>query len=56
MIANFIGDATESRDGEYHPTQGVRIMEFDWDVGEDPKTGNPLRADVELWDCGGRKE
>ena len=56
MIANYLGDATESSGGEYNPTQGVRIMEFEWDVGEDPKTGNPLRADVELWDCGGRKE
>ncbi|XP_064392693.1 intraflagellar transport protein 22 homolog [Halichondria panicea] len=56
MIANYLGDATESSGGEYNPTQGVRIMEFEWDLGEDPKTGNPLRADVELWDCGGRKE
>ena len=29
MIANFLSDATESVGGEYRPTIGVRILEFE---------------------------
>ena len=29
MIANFLSDATESVGGEYRPTVGVRILEFE---------------------------
>ena len=29
MIANFLSDATENVGGEYRPTAGVRILEFE---------------------------
>ena len=29
MIANFLADATETVGGEYRPTAGVRILEFE---------------------------
>lgn len=51
-LSNYLGDATESSGGLYHPTQGVRILEFE-SKGVDPDTGKPFRADVELWDCSG---
>jgi len=54
-ISNYLAEATESSGGEYHPTQGVRILEFEVE-GENPTTGNPLRVEVELWDCGGSKQ
>ena len=27
-LANYLADATDSTSGEYHPTSGVRILEF----------------------------
>ena len=29
MISNFVSDATESVGGEYRPTAGARILEFE---------------------------
>lgn len=49
-ISNILGDATESNGGEYHPTHGVRILEFDVDG---KIVGDVVRVAVELWDCGG---
>jgi hypothetical protein len=40
--------------GEYKPTEGVRILEFEKNI-EDQETGKPSRVEVELWDCGGSK-
>jgi len=54
-ISNFLAEATESSGGEYHPTQGVRILEFESE-GENPTTGSAFRAEVELWDCSGSKQ
>ncbi len=54
-IANFLAEATASSGGEYHPTQGVRILEFETE-GENPTSGKPFRAEVELWDCSGGKQ
>ncbi|CAG5120585.1 unnamed protein product [Candidula unifasciata] len=51
-LCNFLADATESSGGEYHPTQGVRIVEFEAsaaDTGRSP-------VDVELWDCSGDRK
>ena len=53
-VSNFLAEATESSGGEYHPTQGVRILEFESE-GEDPRKGTPFRAEVELWDCSGSR-
>ncbi|KAJ4439453.1 hypothetical protein ANN_07577, partial [Periplaneta americana] len=50
-IANFLSDATENSSGEYRPTQGVRILEFET---QNLNVNNRyLKAEVELWDCSG---
>jgi Rab-like protein 5 len=50
-IANFLSDATENSSGEYRPTQGVRILEFEM---QNLNVNNRyLKAEVELWDCSG---
>ncbi|XP_034230961.1 intraflagellar transport protein 22 homolog [Thrips palmi] len=51
VIANFLADATESSGGDYHPTQGVRILQFE--SANLPVNGQSVKADVELWDCSG---
>ncbi|XP_032664501.1 intraflagellar transport protein 22 homolog [Odontomachus brunneus] len=49
-IANFLADATEIP-YDYHPTQGVRILEFEVD---DIEVNNErISRDIELWDCSG---
>ena len=51
-ICNFLSDATETFGGNYHPTSGVRIVEF-----ESPISGGGGRkqnnVEVEMWDCSG---
>ena len=54
-ICNFLAGATESSGGEYHPTQGVRILEFEVE-GESPATGKTVQVEVELWDCSGSRQ
>ncbi|XP_025091464.1 intraflagellar transport protein 22 homolog [Pomacea canaliculata] len=53
VLCNFLAEATEVSGGEYRPTQGVRILEFE-------AAGLNLRGrssvDVELWDCSGDKK
>ncbi|XP_076344376.1 intraflagellar transport protein 22 homolog [Tachypleus tridentatus] len=51
LLCNFLAEATESSSGDYRPTQGVRILEFESDpinIG-----GKNVKAEVELWDCSG---
>ncbi|KAM7400418.1 hypothetical protein PAMA_004891 [Pampus argenteus] len=49
VLANFLSDTTENVGGEYRPTQGVRILEFESQLeGSGDKT-----CEVELWDCSG---
>ncbi|XP_048873617.1 intraflagellar transport protein 22 homolog isoform X1 [Brienomyrus brachyistius] len=50
-LSDFLSDATETIGGEYRPTQGVRILEFESQAldGSDKNT----TLDVELWDCAG---
>jgi Rab-like protein 5 len=41
---------------DYHPTQGVRILEFERQITADPKKTKKWvkeNVEVELWDCGG---
>uniref|UniRef100_A0A0B7AA55 Intraflagellar transport protein 22 homolog n=1 Tax=Arion vulgaris TaxID=1028688 RepID=A0A0B7AA55_9EUPU len=52
VLCNFLADATESSGGEYHPTQGVRIVEFEASAVD---TGHAA-IDVELWDCSGDRK
>ena len=48
VLANFLADATETATGDYKPTQGARILEF-----EIEGNGKSSPAEVELWDCSG---
>ncbi|XP_076621036.1 intraflagellar transport protein 22 homolog [Colletes latitarsis] len=49
-ISNFLADATEIP-YDYHPTQGVRILEFEI---ENININNKcVTQDIELWDCSG---
>ena len=50
-MSNFISESTETYVGDYYPTKGVRILEFENYISE-----HSVRVDVELWDCGGSKE
>ncbi|XP_031559971.1 intraflagellar transport protein 22 homolog isoform X2 [Actinia tenebrosa] len=52
VLANFLSDATETSGGEYHPTQGVRILEFECN-GIEITPGRTANCEVELWDCSG---
>ncbi|XP_076279965.1 intraflagellar transport protein 22 homolog [Lasioglossum baleicum] len=49
-IANFLADATEIP-YDYHPTQGVRILEFE--VQNINVNNKYITKDIELWDCSG---
>ena len=62
-ISNYLAEATGSSGGAYHPTQGVRILEFEVRGGggggggrEVPLERTPPLVEVELWDCSGSKE
>ncbi|XP_076434795.1 uncharacterized protein LOC143274759 isoform X2 [Babylonia areolata] len=50
VICNFLADATEVSGGDYRPTQGVRILEFEVNGLSVPGRSS---VDVELWDCSG---
>ncbi|XP_066551859.1 intraflagellar transport protein 22 homolog [Amia ocellicauda] len=51
VLANFLSDTTETVGGEYSPTQGVRILEFECQsLGG---SGKSVGCEVELWDCAG---
>ncbi|KAI8929976.1 hypothetical protein BC831DRAFT_441796 [Entophlyctis helioformis] len=55
-VANHIAELSESlNSSEYHPTQGVRILEFDRKLVSDGKRfkWKELTVEVELWDCSG---
>ncbi|XP_029931263.1 intraflagellar transport protein 22 homolog isoform X2 [Myripristis murdjan] len=51
VLANFLSDTTETVGGEYSPTQGVRILEFE---SQNEGSGDKYSTcEVELWDCAG---
>ncbi|XP_028283761.1 intraflagellar transport protein 22 homolog [Parambassis ranga] len=50
VLANFLSDTTENVGGEYRPTQGVRILEFESHLDS---SGDNNTYEVELWDCSG---
>lgn len=54
VLANFLADATESASGDYHPTQGVRILEFEVD-NVNLGGNHAVNIEVELWDCSGNQ-
>ncbi|KAK5889220.1 hypothetical protein CesoFtcFv8_015244 [Champsocephalus esox] len=49
VLANFLSD-TADVGGEYKPTQGVRILEFE---SQAEGSHDNDKCDVELWDCSG---
>ncbi|KAJ3304159.1 Intraflagellar transport protein 22 [Blyttiomyces sp. JEL0837] len=52
-VANFLADLSDSLNGsDYHPTQGVRILEFERAIRVGNKAKETIIA-VELWDCSG---
>ncbi|CAG2226253.1 IFT22 [Mytilus edulis] len=51
VLANFLADATDTSSGEYHPTQGCRILEF-----ETNNFNSRQNIEVELWDVSGDKK
>jgi len=53
VIANALSESTEPfRGGEYRPTQGCRILEFE--VPDVIISGKQtMKAEIELWDCSG---
>ncbi|KAM9844833.1 intraflagellar transport protein 22 homolog [Aulostomus maculatus] len=50
VLANFLSDTTENVGGDYQPTQGVRILEFESQL---EGSGDNKTCEVELWDCSG---
>ncbi len=53
-LSNFLSESTEAYTvGDYYPTKGVRILEFESNETVD---GKLVRVDIELWDCGGSQE
>lgn len=50
VLANFLSDTTENVGGEYRPTQGVRILEFE---SQNEGSNDKHACEVELWDCSG---
>jgi len=52
VIANALSESTEPfRGGDYRPTQGCRILEFE--VPDVVIAGKSTKAEIELWDCSG---
>ncbi|XP_072325209.1 intraflagellar transport protein 22 homolog [Scyliorhinus torazame] len=51
VMANFLSDATEAIGGDYSPTQGVRILEYE--CPNVNANGKSIGCEVELWDCSG---
>ncbi|XP_015225356.1 intraflagellar transport protein 22 homolog [Cyprinodon tularosa] len=49
VLANFLSDTREDVGGEYRPTRGVRILEFE----AHPEGSHDKTCEVELWDCSG---
>ncbi|TPX59953.1 hypothetical protein PhCBS80983_g02102 [Powellomyces hirtus] len=54
-ISNHLAELSESLGGAgagsaYHPTQGVRILEFDRAI---PVNGKQVEVACEVWDCSG---
>ncbi|ESO97347.1 hypothetical protein LOTGIDRAFT_231543 [Lottia gigantea] len=53
VLSNFLSDSTDTSLGDYQPTQGLRILEFEVSASEiKAKAG----MEVELWDVSGDKK
>jgi len=52
ILSNYLADATEMSSGEYYPTEGVRVLEFEVESVA-LHDGRSANVEVELWDCSG---
>eukprot|EP00741_Cyanophora_paradoxa_P015538 tig00020902_g14999.t1 len=53
-LANFLADYMEKPSGDYRPTKGCRIHEFERDIPSQARRGpSTVRVAVELWDVSG---
>jgi len=52
-IANFIAEMPDVLKPNYHPTVGVRIVEFEKEAPRNPKRPGQEKVLVELWDVSG---
>ncbi|XP_039273407.1 intraflagellar transport protein 22 homolog [Styela clava] len=52
-VSNFLGDQTDHSESNYHPTAGVRILEFEQQV---KSRNRNVDVEIELWDCSGSEE
>ena len=52
-LANFLGEAGEVGSGDYRPTKGCRIVEFEVPNVEIGGGSALATAEVELWDISG---
>nr|ACO09946.1 Rab-like protein 5 [Osmerus mordax] len=50
VLSNFLSDTVETIGGEYNPTQGARILEFE---SQNEGSDKYSSCEVELWDCAG---
>ncbi|CAL1580284.1 unnamed protein product [Knipowitschia caucasica] len=50
ILANFLSETSDNVGGEYNPTVGVRILEFEPNF---EASGDNRDCKVELWDCSG---
>lgn len=55
VISNFLADATETG-GNYHPTQGCRILEFEVHNIQSSDDRRSVNAEIELWDVSGDRK
>ncbi|CAL8088743.1 unnamed protein product [Calicophoron daubneyi] len=52
-LSNFLSEAVEQVTGEYRPTCGVRIIEYEMNL---PVKNKIFKVDVEIWDVSGNKK
>ncbi|KAL0993774.1 hypothetical protein UPYG_G00113780 [Umbra pygmaea] len=51
VLSNLLSDTVETVGGDYSPSQGVRILEFEYQ--NEGRDGKSSACEVELWDCAG---
>lgn len=53
VLSNIISDHSETPSSVYHPTAGVRILEFEKDPPRSNRRAGESAVNIELWDCSG---
>ncbi|CAH8555490.1 unnamed protein product [Heterobilharzia americana] len=52
-ICNFLSETVDQITGDYYPTSGVRILEYEQKL---KVKGKPVKIEVELWDVSGDRK